>query len=111
MFKKLLVAVLTLTIIVGLFSSALATKNPSEAKRLLNQTLPPGPNRDYMRTSEIPTGTPQSAPVRQTAPPGLVTHKPNAPCSDQSCIGALTYYWDQVPGAAMKFQAAGECTL
>ena len=112
MFKKLLVAVLALTIIVGLFSPALATKNPNEAKRLLNQTLPPGPLKNVIvPQSEIPTSNPATSPTRHTAPPGLVVHKPGAPCSDQSCVGAIAYYWDAVPGAAMKYTAAGECTL
>ncbi len=111
MFKKLLVAVLALTIIIGLFSPALATKNPNEAKRLLHQQLPPGPARQLSGYATHEFGPYTGHASKVVAPSN--TRVPNVgPCTDYSYNGAA---WYRITGgdygAAVRFTPAGTCTL
>jgi hypothetical protein len=114
MFKKLLVALLALTIIVGMFSVAMATKQPNEAKKLV-QIMPPGslrPSIGQNAISERPVMHQPAVPATKTAQSGLAANRPvEAPCTDQSYIGALAYFWDGVDGAATRFTSVGSCTL
>jgi len=113
MLKKLLVAVIALSFIAMLCSPAMAAKSPNEAKRLW-QALPPGQFRDVIiPIDDRPQqGTPSQMPTKVATPPGTNLNRTPAACSDLYYDCNLAYYWDAVPGAAMRHSAGSDvCSL
>jgi hypothetical protein len=113
MLKKLLVAVIALSFIAMLCSPAMAAKSPNEAKKLW-QALPPGQFRDVIVPIDDrhPQGYATNQATRVATPPGQSNFRTPAACSDIYYDCNLTYYWDNVPGAAMRHSAGTDvCSL